>query len=171
MVEVAVAVPSRNDFRDFVLLDRLLLSLHQSDFPQSYPLFLTIGYGWGSRRDSVDRVLKCTHADCILVCDNDTYVPPVWWNEVVRIFATDEKIGAINPLINGQAHQRFHDGFMIFRRQFLLDTGIRDSRFNPDIIQGWRVVIADTVSIKHDNFSGIGIKREEGSGEIEQQHT
>ena len=190
-MEVAVVCPSRNDFWDFVYLDRLLLSLHQSDFPQSYPLFLTIGYGWGSRRDSVDRALKCTDAQYILVADNDMYVPQAWWNEVVRIFGTDPKIGVVNPLVNFTTDQVappnrkhipppdetitdyhrpdvIHDGFVVFKRQFLLETGIRDSQFNPDVVTDWRIVIANHVTIKHEKT--LGTIRVGAEGEHQQQH-
>jgi hypothetical protein len=174
MTEVALVVPSRNKLYDFTLLTRLLFSLQISDFPKEYPLFATVGYGWGARRDSIDRALKVTDAEYILVSDNDVYVPTLFWNEIMRIFKIDERIGVVNPLVNNntlmechpnRTHQfpepdediteykrpdELHDGFVVFKRQFLLDTGVRDSRFNPDGVGNWKMIVSNRISVWHD---------------------
>jgi hypothetical protein len=144
---VAVVVPCRNREWDRKALLRLLASLEASDFPKQYSLFVPTGGsgdGWESRKDGCEDALRSgIKFRYIVSSDNDSYVPPQWWTEVVKIFDSDHHVGAVTF--------RFAwDGFLVVRPEFCVATGIRDGGFGDPKEWGWRVVVADHIKIAHD---------------------
>src|SRR2546428_760624 len=149
MIECGVVIPSRNNLRDIVLVERFMQALNESDFPRQYPLQLLVGWDtWDVRADGVDAMVK-QNPEFILCADNDMIVPKVWWKEVLSIFQSNPKISAVGPMLDGLCYNYYQDykmrhwdgqytevedkscynladGFIVFRTKYLLESGVRE---------------------------------------------
>ncbi len=177
--EVCLVVPIQGTPNSMILLTRLVKSLYASDFPKRYLTILTVGEGYDSRKKGVEAALEFD-TTWILQTDNDCYVPPNFWTQMVHLAESDSHIGAVGAWVNHEGitaeikSGEGWDGFSLFRSAFLRNTEIREGgSYDTEEMRkrGWRTMIAP-VTIYHDKGVPVSWKTDAKENLVlEEQYT